>query len=376
MTGKTQLPVHRLELTSGVYRITTSAAIYEIRLTSGGMQAKGVHDIVESDYMAAATGKADMQPIIVEDNFYRDISEEMLQEIGKLARQLSISIKTPVNGDALKTIDLKKAGIDLETAKSQLQDIVTMTEKATMTIMDISDGIQESCDTIRKNLEEITGLSFVNTNELPDPVPKNGTPQSVRETMAGIMRREEQLKNILKVVAADLQQQSTGAAHKGITDALDFIDKHLETLGHEFEAVKDVYYGAGEDYSIIRREDHDKLVKALTSTDNVIHHIIANLNRILESLSFQDLSGQRIMRILAMLSNVQVQLLSILVSYGVKLRKRQESRGVTPKETDAIASREVDRIKTMITEATAEGAEWGDRLDQNAVDKLLADLGF
>ena len=132
----------------------------------------------------------------------------------------------------------------------------------------------------------------------------------------------------------------------------------------------------GEDYSVIRREDHDKLVRAVTSTDNVIHQIITNLNRILESLSFQDLSGQRIMRILAMLSNVQVQLLSILVSYGVKLKKRQESRSVSPKEADEVAHREVDRIKTMITETSAEGAEWGDRLDQNAVDKLLADLGF
>ena len=128
---------------------------------------QGVHDIVESDYKASA-GNAEAQPIIVEDNFYREISEEMLQEIGKLARQLSISIKTPVDGDALKTVDLKKAGIDLETAKSQLQDIVAMTETATMTIMDISDGIQESCNTIRKNLEEITGLGFVNTTELPE----------------------------------------------------------------------------------------------------------------------------------------------------------------------------------------------------------------
>jgi chemotaxis regulatin CheY-phosphate phosphatase CheZ len=375
MTDKAQLPVHRLELTSGVYRITTSAAIYEIRLTADGMQATGVHDIVESDYKAAA-GNAAAQPIIVEDNFYRDISEEMLQEIGKLARQLSISIKTPVDGDALKTVDLKKAGVDLETAKNQLQDIVAMTETATMTIMDISDGIQESCNTIRKNLEEITGLSFVNTTELPEPAPKDGSARSVRETMASIMQREEQMKNLLKAVAKDMPQQPPGAARNGMADALAFIDTHLGLLGQELDALKDVYYGAREDYSVIRREDHDKLVRAVTSTDNVIHQIITNLNRILESLSFQDLSGQRIMRILSMLSNVQVQLLSILVSYGVRLKKRQESRSVSPKEADEVAHREVDRIKTMITETSAEGAEWGDRLDQNAVDKLLADLGF
>ncbi len=173
-----------------------------------------------------------------------------------------------------------------------------------------------------------------------------------------------------------MPKQAPGTAHKGMTDVLNFIDTHLDMLGHELDALKDVYYGAREDYSVIRREDHDKLVRAVTSTDNVIHQIITNLNRILESLSFQDLSGQRIMRILSMLSNVQVQLLSILVSYGVRLKKRQESRSVSPKEADEVAHREVDRIKTMITETSSEGAEWGDRLDQNAVDKLLADLGF
>ena len=375
MTHAAQLPVYRLELTSGVYRITTGAAIYEISLTADGMQAQGVHDIVESDFVTASAAGHAAQAIIIEDNFYREISEEMLQEIGKLARQLSISIQTPIDGRAVKSVDLKKAGIDLETAKAQLQDIVSMTEKATMTIMDISDGIQESCNTIRKNLDEITGLGFINTHELPRSSPTSGSPQAVRDTMAGIMRREEKLKSLLESVEADIQQLPAGSVRTGMTDALKFIDKNLETLGQEIDAVKDVYYGAGEDYSIIRRDDHDKLVKAVTSTDNVIHQIIANLNRILESLSFQDLSGQRIMRILAMLSNVQVQLLTILVSYGVRLKKRQQASGVTTKESDEMTNREIDRIKTMLTGAGGD-SKWSERLDQKAIDKLLADLGF
>jgi len=376
MTDSAQLPVHRLKLASGVYRITTGSAIYEISLASGGMRAQGVHDVVESDYVATAAGTTLDQPIIVEDNFYREISEEMLQDIGKLARQLSISIKTPVDMDSVKSVDLKKAGIDLETAKAQLQDIVTMTEKATMTIMDISDGIQESCNTIHKNLEEITALGFVNTHELQKPASMSGSPQSVRAAIAAIMRREEQLKSILESVADDCSQHPSSAVQKSMVDAIKFIDKNLEILGTEIDAVKDVNYGAGGDFSVIRREDHDKLVRAVSSTDNVIHQIITNLSRILESLSFQDLSGQRIMRILAMLSNVQVQLLSILVSYGVKLRKRKEVRELSPMETDELAVREVARMKGLLTGDAGADSKWDDRLDQNAIDKLLADLGF
>jgi chemotaxis regulatin CheY-phosphate phosphatase CheZ len=375
MTDTARLPLHRLELASGVYRITSASAIYEISVTANGLQKDGVHEVQLSDFMDAGPDTA-AKPIIVEDTFYREISEEMLREIGKLARQLSISIKTPVDESAVKSVDLRKAGIDLETAKSQLQDIVAMTEKATMTIMDISDGIQDSCNTIRNNLEEITGLGFINTNDLPKPAASTGSPQSVRDTLAGIMRREEQLKRMLDAAEANLSPLSAAAAHKSVAEALKFLDTNLEVLGHEIDAVKDIYYGAGEDYSVIRRDDHDKLVRAVTSTDNVIHQIIANLNRILESLSFQDLSGQRIMRILGMLSNVQVQLLSILVSYGVRLKRRQEAKGGTPKESAEMADKEVERIKHMLTDESGEGSEWGERLDQNAIDKLLADMGF
>lgn len=375
MNDTARLPLHRLELASGVYRITTATAVYEISVTESGLSKQGVHEIKQSDFVDAGPEAAG-RPLVIEDTFYREISEEMLREIGKLARQLSISIQTPVDEGAVKSIDLRKAGIDLETAKNQLQDIVAMTEKATMTIMDISDGIQESCNTIRKNLEEITDLGFINTTDLPKPAASTATPQSVRDTIAGIMRQEEQLKGMLDVVGSELSRLPAEAARKGVSDARACVEANLALLGRELDAVTDMYYGAGDDYSVIRRVDHDKLVRAVTSTDNVIHQIIANLNRILESLSFQDLSGQRIMRILGMLSNVQVQLLTILVSYGLKLKRRQEARGAGLKEADEMTDQEVQRIKNMLTNQSGEGSELGDRLDQNAVDKLLADMGF
>ncbi len=372
MTDSTGLPLLRLELASGVYRITTASAVYEISVTPQGLSKNGVHEVLQSDFIPAQSPDTAARPIVVEDTFYREISEEMLREIGRLARQLSISIKTPVDEDAIKSVDLRKAGIDLETAKSQLQDIVSMTEKATMTIMDISDGIQDSCNTIQKNLEEITGLGFINTNDLSRPESGAGSLRPVREIMEGIMQRELQLQSALATVAGDAGRlPGGGGLQAGIGSALELLGANLDLLGREVDAAGDICCGAGEDYSVIRREDHDKLVRAVTSTDAVIHQILTNLNRILESLSFQDLSGQRIMRILGMLSSVQVQLLSILVSYGFKLKRRQECREGQPNDA-ADTSREVERIKNMLTDESGEG----DRLDQSAVDKLLADMGF
>jgi hypothetical protein len=38
MTETAKLPLHRLELASGVYRITTASAVYEICVTESGLQ--------------------------------------------------------------------------------------------------------------------------------------------------------------------------------------------------------------------------------------------------------------------------------------------------------------------------------------------------
>ena len=94
---------------------------------------------------------------------------------------------------------------------------------------------------------------------------------------------------------------------------------------HQCESI-DRYMVVDDSYSMVRKEDHDRLIAALESSDHVIQCIISNIGRILESLTFQDLSGQRIIKIVDLLSNVQIQLLSILVSSGVKLKRLREGK--------------------------------------------------
>ncbi len=77
MTESSRLPLHRLELASGVYRITTATAIYEISVTESGLQKDGVHEVQQADFISAQPDSA-ARPLVVEDSFYREISEEML----------------------------------------------------------------------------------------------------------------------------------------------------------------------------------------------------------------------------------------------------------------------------------------------------------
>jgi len=289
MEENTKLPVIHLELTTGIFKIKAEDAIYEIEVKADSSLTQVVEKIVEKEVVVEKEAALEG----VSDQFYKEISEEMFNEIGKMARDLSISIKTPLDDD-MKNVDISQAGVDLEGAKGKLQDIVEMTEKATMVIMDISENIQEGCDEIKKNLTEIQKINFI-----------------------GRLEKEAQ------------------------------------------------------------KAEQEKLIAAIESTDKLIKNIIINISRILESLSFQDLSGQQIKKILSVLSSVQVQLLSMLVTFGVKLKKKEEYESLAVGEKEDLVHQEVDKMKSKVSDDVWEDeAEGEGPLNQNAVDDLLADLGF
>jgi len=289
MEENTKLPVIHLELTTGIFKIKAEDAIYEIEVKADSSLTQVVEKIVEKEVVAEKEAALEG----VSDHFYKEISEEMFNEIGKMARDLSISIKTPLDDD-MKNVDISQAGVDLESAKGKLQNIVEMTEKATMEIMDISENIQEGCDEIKKNLTEIQKINFI-----------------------GRLEKEAQ------------------------------------------------------------KEEQEKLIAAIESTDKLIKNIIINISRILESLSFQDLSGQQIKKILSVLSSVQVQLLSILVTFGVKLKKKEAYESLAVREKEDLVHQEVDKLKSKVSDEVWEAEEEGEGpLNQEAVDDLLAELGF
>ena len=520
MEESTKLPVVRLELNTGVFRIKTEEAIYEIMVNPDSSLSRAVEKIVESEVAEDLPAK-DEKSLIEDtkgnnklDPFYKDISEEMFDEIGKMARTLSLSIESMPDGSP-KQVDFEKAGADLENVKGSLQGIVEMTEKATMEIMDISDDINTNCKTIEKNLIDIKNLSFVDKNngakekseqadegafkfiedvmknqdeikeiitslslsaEVPaskDPEPESEpatekvkvygfsldvvfqtlyelcTNETVKKSHLKPMREQQdkdfdvpkilkafsdmapgvdeednffnfplveilkilfkfttnsQNKQILKKMnqSADsifldailpiegtVEEKEVSVKKKTETpdelsanDSTDSVQRAVELLDENIRALKSgsehLSQGAGsvsDGYSMIKEQDHKILISTLESTDGVIQKIIANITAILESLTFQDLSGQRIKKVVTMLSEIQVQLLGVLVSFGVKLRKKAEDKTLSTEKAAAMASKEVDKMMRSISEEDAFEDESGP-LDQNSVNDLLAELGF
>lgn len=550
MDENKNLPVIHLELTTGIFKIKAEDAVYEIEVKADSSLTQVVEKIVEKEVIVEkpvekivekkvvvekdAETQADVlaekpdstKDSVVEgsDQFYKEISEEMFNEIGKMARDLSISIKTPFDDD-MKNVDISQAGVDLERAKGKLQNIVEITEKATMEIMDISENIQEGCDEIKKNLAEIQKIDFIgklkkdgqeqapseSNNEVsgedidavidgeeklkqeilnlplqpaveeaeepppePDAEPETKTVKvysfdvdvvfqtlyelctneqvkSHIKAMRGEVNNAFVIDNVLKdfsdmAPTVDVEdnffnfslpdilkilfQHSNEEKHKvtlkkmhqsaatifldqtlpiegtveekeervekkaeepkenntsaesldnPLTGIIKQIDENIEKLKAHKDKISSMSRGSSANSSELnfQKEDHEKLIAAIESTDKLIKTIIINISRILESLSFQDLSGQQIKKILGVLSSVQVQLLSMLVTFGIKLKQKDEYEGLAVGEKEDLVHQEVDKMKSKVADDVWEDEGGGEGpLNQDAVDDLLAELGF
>jgi chemotaxis regulatin CheY-phosphate phosphatase CheZ len=378
MKKKDALPVVRIEINSGTFTIPAGDKVYEITVRQSPTISETLDAIVVNELSSAGvdiksgnmhkntleegSSSDDLQKI----SLYKEISEEMFKDIGRLARDLSISIKDLPSGYE-KEVDFEKAGLDLESAKSMLEEVVNMTETATMTIMDISEDMQGQCAIISKTLDDVRALDFVGNAEPGTGIPKKKDPIVLMRDML------VHIKNLRNSLSALLGGPNVDPA--SVKKAISAIDAQVAMLEKEYSQQcdsSDRYMVVDESYSMVRKEDHDRLIAALESSDHVIQCIISNIGRILESLTFQDLSGQRIIKIVGLLSNVQIQLLSILVSSGVKLKYLREGKPIEKNKADA----EVDELMNRFIDESNKKGNSKNILDQVAIDSLLDDLGF
>jgi chemotaxis regulatin CheY-phosphate phosphatase CheZ len=551
------LPVISLELNSGVFKIRTPEAIYEITVHPESSLARAVEKVVQKESSEPPTEVDIPVPFEgAEEPFYRELSEELYKEVGKLARQLSLSIKDIPTELPPHRVDLQKTGIELEDAKGQLADIVQMTEKATMDIMDLAETIQEDLESVESQLMSIRDLEFMNRDEAmesdddfgdgdlpsdespledfvsfltdlierggslqeavrqlpvvdnsapatrtpePAPTPEPPAPEPAAPETKAVksyvfdldvvfqtlyeLCTNETVKDHIKAMRAEqttafdtsavaqalndlaataevedtfynlpissilksLFQACSNDKYKQILKKMNqtagniFLDAVLPVEGEmkeeevvvesapepeaaepaasepEAAAPSESSEGSGlspeqvstivtqleelvglaqtekerlegldpgafvpADASQVRNEDRAKIITSVEGSSEGVQRILGHITSILETLSFQDLSGQRILKIVHLISEIQVQLLSLLVSFGAKMKQRQDEWAAQSREeSEQMAQTEVDKMLEKVTgPSTLEGPEAEGRLDQDAVNDLLADLGF
>jgi len=155
-----------LEISTGFFRISTDKLIYNITVLSSpeSPAAKVVQQIVTAERPAAAPFVPPPSPPSLHEaegeyrgeEFYKQISSDIYKDIGNLAKSLSSTImELPAEDRKIKRAELDEAGEKIEDAKSQLRDIVAMTEKATMAIMDHVEKVQSQTDDVKELLAQL-----------------------------------------------------------------------------------------------------------------------------------------------------------------------------------------------------------------------------
>lgn len=152
--------------------------------------------------------------------------------------------------------------------------------------------------------------------------------------------------------AADQLDQILRTTEKATTEIMDIVEKHLDlqatsnTILHSLKSG-----GVSKDQLQQLRDQSDLLNQDLIS--------------IMTSLSFQDLTGQRIKRIIEAIKKVEQIVLDLYLSTGIKIKARAEEPEKDIELLEVEAKKKVSELK---------GPQSG--VAQSNVDDLLAQLGL
>ncbi len=114
--------------------------------------------------------------------------------------------------------------------------------------------------------------------------------------------------------------------------------------------------------ALAKNHPEDKDLKALGDLEERLGN---NLTDIMTHLSFQDLTGQRIKRIINAIQRIEATVLDLYLSTGLIIKAREENPEEDFESLDAKSKQKVSELKGPTRDAS-----------QNDVDDLLAQLGL
>ncbi len=177
-----------------------------------------------------------------------------------------------------------------------------------------------------------------------------------------------EIKEIETEVVAEVTAKDDGPA-EDLEPIAEILTKIKEGLGRVSEMIPDKAPTGG--VAAMTVADQKYIFAKIEAAFDVSANISCDVSKITEALSFQDLSGQQILKIIKLLSDFQVQLLAIVVSFGSQLKHKTENVGLSVAESKQLAQDDVDKYISGVPEETD-----GGMLDQDTVNNMLADFGF
>jgi chemotaxis regulatin CheY-phosphate phosphatase CheZ len=277
---------------------------------------------------------------------------------------------------------------DIPEASNQLEAVNDTLEQSTMKIMDIND--------------EIMGLANAKVRELQALMAgsgEEGTRQGSQNEMAlgflgdikGALQclPAEEAKGIVDFIVPGLDRGIKTLAEMGNSESardvlgepLSMIEDLMGDLGPGLEAsavIKDLVEkvkscldalaaGTTGNRIVERAELSSEQARDLIGSHLQSFRELSNLAlSMMEPLSFQDLVGQRIQRIIKLVKSMEVKIEDLIISFGIKMRRYRE---------DPTCSFEALRMEVEEFKGELKGPQReGEGLDQASIDQLLATL--
>jgi len=277
---------------------------------------------------------------------------------------------------------------DIPEASNQLEAVNETLEQSTMKIMDIND--------------EIMGLANAKVQELERFLAgygEDGNSQVLgRETICrflGDLKGElqsllaEEAKSVVDFIVPGLDRGVTFLSEKddwenaqdALGEPLSMIGDLLGDLGPELESsdkIKNLVEDIKRCLAVVATgtNSSQRGQRGGLSFDQVRDQIgnslqsfreLSNLAlSMMEPLSFQDLVGQRIQRIIKLVKSMEVKIEDLIISFGIKMRRYRED----PTCSFEALRKEVEEFKGELKGPQRQG----EGLDQTGIDQLLATL--
>jgi chemotaxis regulatin CheY-phosphate phosphatase CheZ len=147
---------------------------------------------------------------------------------------------------------------------------------------------------------------------------------------------------------------------------MDINEEQMEIANDEINCLTSFITGEGDEN--LNSLSSERLLEVINRQMDVLKKINDLGMRMMEPLSFQDLVGQRIQKIVKLIRTMETRIEDIIVTFGIKVMKHRED----PDKSFDDLSKEVEDYRSELKspQRKKEG------LDQAAIDELLAAMQY
>jgi chemotaxis protein CheZ len=165
--------------------------------------------------------------------------------------------------------------------------------------------------------------------------------------------------------------ETTKKAANNIMDNLEAMQINTETVASILRSLRagKVRISDGEaatEEMEIDRQAIEAITPPIEQMESIVENNLAIITNAFVQMSFQDLTGQRIKRIMKLVGQMESRLQKMVVSFGIKITEKEKNPGISDTELQqAVSDKETE---------LAGPQKAGCGLDQAGIDNLLANI--